>query len=137
MRRNLGPDPSFDYRTASVEEILSRARLLDGHLLGDIVGARFTASEARRGKGEVGAAIEHHFGIPPNARPEADFPDAGVEPKVVPLRRSGSVTRVKERTVISMIDYASLVLEDWDSAIVRKKLRILFVFFEHLPDRMK
>src|SRR5262245_49889581 len=106
MRRRLEPDPSFNYRTATVEEILSRAELLESHVLGDIVGARFTASEAKRGKGEVGAAIEHHFGIPPNARREADFPDAGIELKVVPLRRSGSVIRVKERTVISMIDYA-------------------------------
>ena len=137
MRRQLEPDPSFDYRTATKAAILARARLLEGHVMGDIADARFTASEARRGKGEVGAAVEHFFGIPSNRRQEADFPGAGIELKVVPLRRSGTVTRVKERTVISMIDYASLVLETWGSASVRKKLKILFIFFEHLPDHPK
>jgi DNA mismatch repair protein MutH len=137
VRRLLEPDLSFDYRTATEAEILARARLLEGHVIGDIVGARFTASEARRGKGEVGAAIEHFFGIPSNPRQEADFSGAGIELKVVPLRRSGQSLRVKERTFITRIDYSNLVLETWDSAKVRKKLKILFVFFEHLPDQPK
>jgi DNA mismatch repair protein MutH len=130
----LEPDPSFDYRTANKEVILARASLLEGRVLGDIVGASFTATEAKRGKGEVGATIEHFFGIPPNSRQEADFPGAGIELKVVPLRRTGRGVRVKERTVISMIDFDELVLETWDTASVRHKLKILFVFFEDLTD---
>lgn len=133
----LEPDPTFDYRTAPKEAILARAELLKGHVLGDIAGASFKALEAKRGKGEGGAAIETFFGIPPNDRSEADFPGAGIELKVVPLRRAGNSTRVKERTVISMIDYDQLVLETWDTASVRKKLHILFVFFEHLAEESK
>jgi DNA mismatch repair endonuclease MutH len=133
----LDPDPSFDYRTANKEAILARASLLEGRVLGDIAGASFTVMEAKRGKGEVGAAIEHFFGIPPNSRQEADFPGAEIELKVVPLRRTGRGVRVKERTVISMIDFHGLVLESWGSASVRKKLKILFVFFEHLVDVSK
>jgi DNA mismatch repair protein MutH len=133
----LGPDPSFDYRTATKEAILARASLLEGRVLGDVTGASFIALEAKRGKGEVGAAIEHFFGIPPNSRSEADFPGAEIELKVVPLRRSGRGVRVKERTVISMIDFDQLVLESWGDASVRKKLKILFVFFEHRPDLPK
>jgi DNA mismatch repair protein MutH len=45
--------------------------------------------------------------------------------------------RVKERTVITMIDFNSLVLETWTDAHVRRKLHILFVFFEHLPAESK
>ena len=44
---------------------------------------------------------------------------------------------MKERTVISIIDFNVLVEETWDSAKVRDKLHILFVFFEHLQDRPK
>jgi DNA mismatch repair endonuclease MutH len=137
VRRQLEPNPSFDYGIATEAEILARAQLLESHVMGDIVGARFTASEAKRGKGEVGAAIEHFFGIPSNPRQEADFPSAGIELKVVPLLRSAQGIRVKERTVISMIGYDGLMLETWDSASVRKKLKILFLFFEHLPDQPK
>ncbi|MFN8233443.1 MAG: MutH/Sau3AI family endonuclease [Actinomycetota bacterium] len=78
--------------------------------------------------------MEHFFGIPRNSRSEADFPGAGIELKVVPLVRSGNKLRVKERTVISMIDYGALAQETWATASVRKKLRVLFVFFEHIPD---
>ena len=137
MTSALEQDPAFDYRTAPLSSILARASLLRGHVLGDIVGARFTAAEPRRGKHEVGAAIEHFFGIPSNSRSEADFSGARIELKVVPLVRVGSELRVKERTVISMIDYEELILERWDRATVRKKLNILFIFFEHIAGLSK
>jgi DNA mismatch repair protein MutH len=137
MPHRLEPDPLFDYRTATKETILARASLLEGRVLGDVAGASFIALQAKRGKGEVGAAIEHFFGIPPNSRAEADFPGAGIELKAVPLWRAGRGLRVKERTVISMIDFDGLVLESWDRASVRKKLNILFVFFEHIIDMPK
>jgi DNA mismatch repair protein MutH len=127
----------FDYRTATENEILSRAALLEGMLAGKIQGASFKASEARRGKGEVGLAVENYFGIPPNATSAADFPGAGIELKVVPLVRSERGVRVKERTFVSLIDYEALTRETWDTASVRKKLKILFVFFEHLHGRSK
>jgi DNA mismatch repair protein MutH len=120
----------FDYLTAGPEAIQDRAVLLEGRRLGEIPGVHFVGGEPRRGKGEVGLAIERFFGIPPNSIAGADFIGAGIELKVVPLV-PGSVTRVKERTVLSMIDYGSLVLETWATARVRKKLRIMFVFFEH------
>ena len=52
------------------------------------------------------------------------------ELKVVPLRRTGSDVRVKERTVITMIDYVRLIEETWPTSAVRSKLDILFMFFE-------
>jgi DNA mismatch repair protein MutH len=127
----FGEQP-FEFRTASAEGILELARELLGLTLGEIPGARFTALEARRGKGEAGLAVEAFFGIPPNALAEADFPAAGIELKVVPLVRNAGGLRVKERTVISMIDFNELIEESWETAHVRRKLHILFVFFEHL-----
>ena len=53
------------------------------------------------------------------------------------MRRTGRGLGIKERTVISMIDFHDIVLQTWDTAKVRGKLRILFVFFEHLDARPK
>jgi DNA mismatch repair protein MutH len=127
----------FDYRTAGTSEILDLAGELRGLVLGQIPGGRFDALESKRGKGEAGAAIEAYFGIPPNSRPEADFPGAEIELKAVPVVKKQDGFRVKERTVVSMIDYSALASETWETAHVRSKLHILFVFFEHLQDRPK
>ena len=132
----LLPVAPFDWRTADEGEVLSKARALEGLRLAD-VGLEALPRAAVRTKGEVGAAIERFFGIPANSRSEADFPMAGIELKVVPLKRSNGHLVAKERTVISMIDYHALVLETWSSAHVRTKLHILFVFFEHLEGRPK
>jgi DNA mismatch repair endonuclease MutH len=105
--------------------------------LGEIPDATFLAVEARRGKGEVGLAIELHFGIPPNTIAGPDFPAAGIELKVVPLVRCGRGVRVKERTFVSLIDYEVLARESWETASVRRKLKILFVFYEHLRGKSK
>ena len=127
----------FNYLTASSAEILSKARELEGRLLGTLPGARFTAATGARGRAEVGHAIEGHFGIPPNSSPLPDFPGASIELKVVPLRRTGRGLGVKERTVISQIDYVKLMGQTWATASVRAKLKILFVFFEHLDGQPK
>jgi DNA mismatch repair endonuclease MutH len=120
----------FDYASASRSDILARARLLDGKRLGELPEARFTTGSASRSKAEVGHLIEAFFGIPRNSRAEADFPGANIELKVVPLRRTPDGFRAKERTFLSMIDYHAIVGETWDSASVRKKLSILFVFYQ-------
>lgn len=128
---------SFDYRIADEDQILRRAEMLEKMKLGDIPGVRFEAIGPVHGKGEAGLALEAYFGIPANSKAEADFPGAGIELKIAPLVRSGRGLRMKERTVIGMIDYNRLITEDWSTASVRKKLKILFVLIEHLPDRPK
>jgi DNA mismatch repair protein MutH len=128
---------AFDYRTASEEEILAKARELPGRRLGDITEATFEALTGGTGRGEVGHAIEAFFGIPQNSLSMPDFPGARIELKVVPLRRTGRGLGVKERTVISLIDYMTLIEETWAKASVRKKLKILFVFFEHVDGMPK
>jgi DNA mismatch repair protein MutH len=122
----------FDYRTASEGEIRAEAELLQGRLLGSLPGAKFSAAKGATGRAEVGHAVEAHFGIPPNSSPLPDFPGAGIELKVVPLYRTGRGLAVKERTVISLIDYAKLMDQTWTTASVRTKLKILFIFFEHI-----
>lgn len=126
----------FDYLHEDQGAILARAQELVGLTLRQ-TGASFETAIPSHGKGEVGHAIEAYFGIPRNSRHDADFPTAEIELKVLPMKRVGTRLAVKERTVISMIDYGAIVEEHWVTAAVRKKLNILFVFFEHLPDRPK
>jgi DNA mismatch repair endonuclease MutH len=120
----------FDPKTATEAEILERSQLLPGRHVGDLED--LVAGKPGRGKGDVGFRVERFFGIAQNSLPEPDFPAAEIELKVVPLVRRSRGLRVKERTVITMIDYNALVLETWANAHVRKKLKILFVYYEYL-----
>ncbi len=129
----------FDYRTADAEAIVGRARGMVGRRLRDLVPRMIAEdgdrSSSGRTRGDVGAYVEAWFGIPQNSRQEADFPGAGIELKTVPLTGSGNATTVKERTVLTMIDYADLVGEHWATAEIRHKLdRILFVFYSWSAD---
>src|SRR4051812_1018991 len=126
---------AFPYQHATEAEILARARTLEGLRLGQL-GFEFSALEGA-GRHEVGHAIESFFDIPRNSRSEADFPGANIELKVVPLCKRSNGLTTKERTVLSMIDFNRIVLETWDTATVREKLKILFVFFEHIDGRPK
>ena len=137
MRRSDAASVAFDYRTATEDEIWEKAIELRGKRLGDIPGATFEALTGGTGRGEAGHAIEAFFGIPQNSLSMPDFPGAGIELKAIPLRRSGPRFGVKERTVISLIDYTKLMDQTWETASVRRKLKILFVFFEHLDGRPK
>lgn len=129
-------DDRFDPRTASREEIELRARKMRGRTLREL-GVSVTAARERASgdKGIVGIQVESDFGIRQNSESAPDFTGAGVELKVVPLKPGSSrarSVRVKERTSVTMIDYATLVEERWANASVRKKLNaILFVYFVH------
>jgi len=127
----------FDYLTATEPQILDLASELPGMALGDIPGSHFASDSPEQGRAEAGLAIEAYFGIPPNPNPWPDFPEAGIELKSVPLIEKSVGLRVDQRTVISQIDYFALAEEAWETASVRKKLDILFVFFERLRDPPK
>ena len=130
----MNEPPEFDYETASVDEIRDLSSELPGLLLGEIPGSSFSPLGPAHSRGDAGRAIEAFFGIPPNSRPEADFPGAGIELKSVPLIEKSVGIRVDQRTAIAQINYVDLAAETWDGASVRKKLHILFVFFERLRD---
>jgi len=127
------PTGDFDYRTATAAEILERAREMVGRTLGDLVPRAAREGAIRSGgrtRGEVGSYVEAWFGIPQNSRQEADFPGAGIELKSVPVAGKGHAATVKERLVLSMIDYEDLATEQWADATLRGKLdRLLLVFY--------
>lgn len=63
--------------------------------------------DPKRGKGQLGQLVEvYFFGIENNSRQEADFPEAGLELKVTPLKELKDKTlAIKERLVCTMIDF--------------------------------
>jgi DNA mismatch repair endonuclease MutH len=123
---------AFDHRTATRDEILARASLMQGRTLRELAGGALTPLiSGSRTRGDVGAIVEAWFGITPNSVAAADFPGAGIELKTVPLSGSGVGQTVKERTVLSMVDYDALTTETWATASVRHKLdRILLVYYQ-------
>lgn len=124
----------FRGETATEKEILDLAKKLKGKPLREFLPASGHVSEAKPGdKGKVGHAVERAFGLSRSSEQRPDFRAAGIELKVVPLKRNSRSVRSKERTSVSMIHYGSLATESWATAKIRTKIqKILFVFYYHV-----
>ena len=124
----------FDPEKATVQEIIEFSSSLKGKALRDVLPASGALREgAPSDKGAVGQLVERAFGLPRSSEQRPDFRAAGVELKVVPLKRTKREVRAKERTNVSMIDYFALPRETWTTAKVRNKLQhVLFVFYFHV-----
>lgn len=98
------------------------------------------------GKGGLGQNIEKYFfGYAPNSNKNADFLELGRELKVVPLKevkkkkdspeiRIRKGLSVKERMVITIIDYFSLVNESWTENTMKNKIKLLLMFYLYEKD---
>ena len=102
----------------------------------------------KKNKGGLGQLIEKiHFGYEINSKQEADFLEAGIELKVVPLRkikpkpkskllREKKGFSVKERMVLSIIDYIKLSDENWNNNSLFEKInRLLLAFYIYEKDK--
>jgi DNA mismatch repair protein MutH len=95
----------FDYNKADKWSILEFSKKLLGKTLEEAVSP--DVIDPKRGKGQLGQLVEvYFFGIENNNRQEADFPEAGLELKVTPLKELKDKTlAIKERLVCTMIDF--------------------------------
>jgi DNA mismatch repair protein MutH len=121
------------YQSASTLEILKRAKEIIGLTIYDLAPVYLSKSQFLN-KGEIGNIIQFYgFGIRPNSLSEPDFSGAKIELKIIPLTKgSNGYLRVKERTKVGMINYESLVLENWETSHAKNKLtKILFIPVEH------
>jgi DNA mismatch repair protein MutH len=82
-------------------------------------------------KGLLGDLIEEFvFGLDMNNRSEADFRKAGIELKTNPIKRHATKQYVsKERLVFSMIDYMTVIKENWKTSSFLKKNKVLLIMF--------
>ena len=122
---------SWEYDSASPDSILAFAKQLEGSTLRKECHVDHIEDPHKR-RGSFGNAIEEFFfHIPANNRAEADFPEADTELKSTPLRvRKDGKYSAKERLVISMINYMSVVDETWETSSLQKKLhRILLIAY--------
>lgn len=89
----------------------------------------------RKGKGGLGQLVEKYFfGYEPNSDPNPDFPEAGVELKVTPLKKSAKNKLViKERLVCDMINFCEIVNVSFeDSPFYKKSQLMLILFYLHI-----
>ncbi len=95
------------------------------------------ASASKRNKGNLGQTIEEnffHYACNNDSRP--DFHEAGVELKVTPYKKNknGSLS-AKERLILTMIDYCSVVGEEFETSHFWTKAKlILLVYYLYEPD---
>jgi DNA mismatch repair protein MutH len=129
--------PHALYDSSCPASILSYAERLVGRSLRDALVDLPPTIDFSSNKGGFGTVLErHYFGYEPNSRPEPDFAEAGVELKATPLKRAGTRLVAKERLVLGMIDYMTVVSEEWESStFLKKNSHLLLVFYLHEQGR--
>lgn len=93
--------------------------------------------ENKRNKGNLGQIVEEKFfRYACNSSSDADFREAGVELKVTPYKKNPNGSLVaKERLILTMIDYFTVVNEEFESSHLWKKSKlILLVYYLYLKD---
>lgn len=121
------------------EEVFNDALLFMNKSLRDVmdvnsikVAEQKLEEQGSNRKGYLGNLVEKFvFNQEINNRHEADFKIAGVELKTTPIKehRTKQYT-AKERLVFSMIDYMTIIAEDWEhSSFLNKNKLILLMFY--------
>ncbi len=124
------PLPYDDTDPSSIEQY---AKTILNKAIKDVHGEYQTS----HGRGALGQAVEeYHFKYKPNSNAEPDFPKAGLELKVSPLKKLKNGDLVaKERLVLNIIDYMKEHKNDWEnSSFWKKNKRLLIMFYIHEDD---
>ncbi len=119
-------------RYTTKETVLRRAEELIGIPLKNIA----LKGRLMTGKGAIGTVIEEGwYGYAPNSESEADFPEAGVELKVIPYIRTRNGIRAKERLVCNIINYMEEHAKTFETSSFWHKCKtILLMPYEHKKD---
>lgn len=128
------------YDPTDVKSIVEYSQRLVGKTLRQVCGAPELADPHRR-RGSFGNAVEEYFfKYDINSDPRADFAEAGLEVKATPVkkvkRRGREELIAKERLVLGMIDYGSVVNEEFEHSHVMEKCRdLLLISYLYEPDK--
>lgn len=124
------------YDPTDRESIVEYASTIIGSTLREKTDASIIEDSKKR-KGAFGDSVEYcFFGIEPNSVQGPDFPEAGLELKTTPLKKlKNGKLAAKERLVITMIDYMSVVDETFEtSTLLSKASDILLMSYLHEKD---
>jgi len=118
------------YDKTSPESILEFAKRLTGKSLAELVNIPVEVMN-KKNKGDLGTLLENfYFEHRPATNSGPDFEEAGVELKatgVVPHKVRNF--KVKERLVLTMINFEEIVHEDWATSTLLKKCQLMLVMF--------
>jgi DNA mismatch repair protein MutH len=114
--------------------IEAHAKKLLNTTLRKVVGEK-AALFKMRGKGGMGQLVELlHFKYRPNSESEPDFPEAGVELKVAPLKETRNGYSPKERIVLNIINFKEEHARSFETSSFWRKNALLLLMF-YLFDR--
>ncbi len=125
----------MNYDPKSITSIVEYAERLVGHSLKDLIPAGVLADPRKR-RGSFGNAMEeYYFEYAPNSDGGPDFKEVGIELKTTPLKRTRKDQLVaKERLVLTMIDYNTVVEETFETShLIEKAASILLVSYMWEP----
>ena len=115
----------------SFQEVCDKDDMLKANVVRETINYE-ASHENKKRKGGLGELIEErHFHYQANNDARPDFYKAGVELKVTPYKfnKNGTIS-AKERLILTMIDYFSVVKEDFkDSHMWAKAQLILLVYY--------
>jgi DNA mismatch repair protein MutH len=119
----------YKYDKNSPQSILEYALKLSGKSLSEATQLPQGIANSRN-RGDLGSLVEKYFfeHVPPNDH-EPDFKEAGVELKTTGVFLKSSSYQAKERLVLTMINYESLVNENWEESTLKKKCQLMLILF--------
>lgn len=123
------------YDKTNKESILTFAKQLENNNLRSFLGERiFDYNLEKAGKGGFGTLVEEiFFQYSPNNESKPDFPEAGIELKTTPLKKTKKDLVSKERLVFNIINYMEEHKESFKTSSFWKKnseLLLLFYIYE-------
>lgn len=118
------------YDKSSVESIFEYALALTGKSLEEAIDLPATLKNDK-GRGQLGNMVEeYYFGIKQNSDHRPDFPECGLELKTTGvLKKKSNEYKAKERLVLSIINYESIVAERWKSSSLLEKIKLMLILF--------
>ena len=125
------------YNKNDRQSIVEYASMLIGSTLRESTDAKEIA-DIKRSKGSFGEAVEYYyFDLKNNSDSAPDFKEAGIELKTTPLKRNkGGTLSAKERLVLGMINYMTVVDETFETSHLMEKAEdILLISYLWEPDK--
>jgi DNA mismatch repair protein MutH len=134
LKMNCNDKPNIKTK----DDIVRIGKTLVGKKIGEIIKDEF--EEKIKNKGHIGQIIEECvFGQKPHNDSLPDFPEAGVELKVSPVKKlKNGIYSAKERIVLNLINYKNENTQSFEDSSFWKKNKNLYVlFYEYMKDLPK